>query len=364
MTEYSRLESLRSMSAAAKRAYDGIRRATQAAYSRASGNAQMTDLYSMLFRRPRAEPRRRPVDIDLSRDPPRTGGVMETPIPGDVETTRQVLQLRAQPSLGIPQRNRYLAEGVIEAERNAALRAGALPSLTERTIQGTYANGQVAYATRERSIDEIVGDATRITGAPSAYLSALIVHESGGKANARASTSTATGHAQFIDSTWLVMLHRYGGRYGEEGQRIADSIEIKNGVPRIRGWSSVMAAHYANENAAALRARLGRNVNEGEVYLAHFLGDASAANVIAAALRETTGRQQEARALVSSAAVEANPRIFYQGGNYERVPNRSGNGTHEVYRGGGRARTAREVYDLQTRRFRREQWPGQQGAPR
>lgn len=202
--------------------------------------------------------------------------------------------------------------------------------------------------------------AQRATGVPREFLSHLVGQESAGDPNARASTSTATGHGQFIDATWLDMMRRYGARYGAGD--LAEKIVKKGG--RSRGytvndrtareeilalrenpeWAALMTAHYAEENAASLRQRLGRNVREGEVYLAHFLGDAVAANMIRAAARESQGRGVSAVSIAHPDQVAANRNVFY---TRQGVP-----------------RTARELVELQTRGFRRVMWPTRQETRR
>lgn len=205
---------------------------------------------------------------------------------------------------------------------------------------------------------DAIGGAVRATGAPREYLDALITHESGGRSDAKARTSSATGTAQFTEDTWISMMRRYGARYGAEGEAAADGSMPREQALRLRldpGWSALMAAHFAEENAAALRARIGRSPREGEVYLAHFLGDRDAGNLINAASRGTRGRghsAQPATAFVARAAVEANPTIFYEGGRYERRTHPRTGREYNHYLGGGRARSAREVIELQSRRFR------------
>lgn len=213
-----------------------------------------------------------------------------------------------------------------------------------------------------------VAEASRAVGSPAEYLNRLIAHESNGDPNAAPATSSALGHAQFTDNTWLSMMHRYAGRYGPHGEEVAAAIRPERNGFKVDGdrrrildlrrdprWSALMAAHFAEENVSALRARLNRPIREGEVYLAHFLGDRDAANLLSAASRGTQGRghgQQPATAFVARGAVDANPTIFYEGGNYEtRVHARTGK-PYRHYVGGGRARSVREVIELQTRRFR------------
>lgn len=179
------------------------------------------------------------------------------------------------------------------------------------------------------------------TGVPRAYLSELITHESSGDDYAKAPTSSATGAAQFIDGTWLRMMRDYGPRYGlqPEGMSNADMLALRNN----RGWSALMAAEYAQENATEMRRALRRPVSQGEAYLGHFLGAGDAVDLIAAAEQ----RLSDARRFVSPGAVQANPRIFYDGGRYQG----------SRYLGGGRPRTAQEVVRLQSRRFSSDELP-------
>lgn len=198
------------------------------------------------------------------------------------------------------------------------------------------------------------------TGVPREFLSHLIGHESAGVADARpplrpdgTRASSAVGHGQFTIPTWLDMMRRYGPRYGagdlsekivkrggrSRGYTVSDSASREE-ILALREnpeWAALMTAHYADENASALRGRLGRNVREGEVYLAHFLGPDDAADLIRAGSRETAGRGVSAVSIVDRASVDANQNVFY---------------TRQ-----GVARTAREVVELQTRGFRRVMWP-------
>lgn len=291
------------------------------------------------------------------------------------DSTRRVQQqgggmFRISPAAA---RTRYLAEGAAAAE-NQARSAGGRPASSTLEVTGTQMGerrspiiqnsrtGPIAvYRERATSQAEIVAQASRTTGAPQEFISALVGHESGGKADARAPTSSATGHAQFIDDTWLGMIHRYGERYGA-GDLAAQITRQRNGVYKVNnaearrqildlrndpGWAAIMAGHYGQENAALLRGALGRNrLTEGEVYLAHFLGPDAAARVIRHGTRP--GDQTPAINLVRREAAAANGRVFYVGGNYDRDGR---------YLGGGRPRTAREVYNLQTRNFRNVMWP-------
>jgi len=163
------------------------------------------------------------------------------------------------------------------------------------------------------------------TGIPRTYLETLIEHESGGDDTAKASTSSATGPAQFIDSTWLRMMRQHGARYGLPAS--ASDLEIL-GLRSNRQWAALMAAEYTHENRQTMTAALRRPITEREAYLGHFLGADDAADLIAA----SEARLPDARRFVSRAAVDANRSIFF--------------------RPDGRPRTAREVVELQGRDFR------------
>jgi hypothetical protein len=173
------------------------------------------------------------------------------------------------------------------------------------------------------------------TGIPQEYLDSLIGHESGGDRFAKASTSSATGPAQFIDGTWLRMMRQYGG---ENGLPATASDQDVLGLRTNPSWASLMASRYTLENQTAMEGALHRPITEGEAYLGHFLGSGDATRLLKAP------RGADARGFVSSSAASANPRIFYKPG--------------------GGPRTVQEVIDLQTQRFRGQMLPRQRPAGR
>lgn len=312
----------------------------------------------------RAQARRGPASpiIDLMRPPaerPRPSPLV-TERDWPIEQRREYMRLRERqrvaPSLMDLERSRFLAQGALEAEREARRRSG-LPATEERRIRGVamqnvtlpdgrrVRRGEVSYETRPRRLDAITADVERQTGVPAAFLNALIQHESGGRSNARATSSSATGPAQFIDATWLDVMREYGPRYGlNPAATDAEILELRTDP----AWAALMAAHYARENQASMRNGLRRDISHGEAYLGHFLGARDAVKLIIAANRDLA----DARQFVAPASVEANPQIFYEGGQYEM---RERNGRrYRAYVGGGRPRSAREVVELQTRRFGRQ----------
>ncbi len=161
------------------------------------------------------------------------------------------------------------------------------------------------------------------TGADFDYLLRTAERESALDPRARAPTSSATGLFQFIEQTWLGMMHDEGARFGlaseaqaitrradgryavaDPGQR--DAILSLREDPAI---ASKFAGALTDSNHAHLARSLGREPRPADLYIAHFLGAGSAATLIDTAQRDP-GR--DAAAMFPDAA-RANPRIFYDG---------------------------------------------------
>jgi hypothetical protein len=140
--------------------------------------------------------------------------------------------------------------------------------------------------------------------------------ESAMNPNARASTSSATGLFQFIESTWLDMVRRHGADHGLGAQanalRTGANAETRREILALRSdpeISARMAGELARENATTLQARLGRAPGAGELYAAHVMGPGGALRLIEAA-------QQGASNAVSLFPREAaaNRGLFYANG--------------------------------------------------
>ncbi len=163
--------------------------------------------------------------------------------------------------------------------------------------------------------------ASTASGTPFEYLLNTAMRESALNPTARASTSSATGLFQFIESTWLQLVKEEGTKYGlgnaaaaiertsRGGFRVADpaarqAILALRNDPEI---SALMAGEFTRRNAESLAARLGRPPSGGELYAAHFLGAGGAGQLVAAAA-STPGR---AAAELFPAQAAANRTIFY-----------------------------------------------------
>ena len=180
--------------------------------------------------------------------------------------------------------------------------------------------GDIASFSPRRVIER----AARETGADFDFLLQTAARESNFDAGAQARTSSAAGLFQFIEQTWMAMMHRHGEAHGygalagaiEQGAdgrfSVADP-DMRQRVLDLRfdpDAASVMAGELAAENASILRGAIGREPTSGELYAAHFLGARGAANLINAAASEPG---QRADALFPQAA-SANRPVFFDGG--------------------------------------------------
>ncbi len=188
-------------------------------------------------------------------------------------------------------------------------------------------------ANAPREIRAAIQQAAAATGMPFDYLVAQARQESGFKADARASGSSAAGLYQFIESTWLRMVHDHGDKYGlgSEARAIAateSGLHVDNPATRARilamrddpKVSAAMAAEYARGNHAQLAQTLGREIGATDLYLAHFLGPGGAARFLSA-LRSEPAR---AAAELLPEAAKANRNVFFDSAGRAR-------GVHEIY---------------------------------
>jgi hypothetical protein len=106
-----------------------------------------------------------------------------------------------------------------------------------------------------------------VSGVSASFMSKVMSAESGGRANAKASTSSATGLFQFIEGTWKGLMKKYpnlgltpDGRTNPEQQKRA-------------------MAQFTKDNETVLR-KAGLPVTEGTLYLAHFAGAGGAKAIL------------------------------------------------------------------------------------
>jgi hypothetical protein len=172
-----------------------------------------------------------------------------------------------------------------------------------------------------REILDAVVAAAEATGVDPAYLCALAEKESTWSTEARARTSSAAGLFQFIESTWLRMVKSHGAVVGLQGYaeqivmgptgpRVADDA-ARSRILALRSdaWiSAVLAAEMVKRDKAVVGSRLGREIRDAEVYLAHLLGPAAAGRILGA----VGGSPRRSAAAMVPASARANRALFYE----------------------------------------------------
>ena len=99
------------------------------------------------------------------------------------------------------------------------------------------------------------------------YYSTVRILESGGRNRARASTSSAYGPFQFIESTWNAYTKKLGKNYSlEDRSDYAKSLEIMRA--------------FTEDNRARMIKGLKRPVSDVELYMGHFLGHSGAIKLL------------------------------------------------------------------------------------
>lgn len=184
----------------------------------------------------------------------------------------------------------------------------------------------------EAGVNRVVSairDAAEKTGAGFDYLLRTARRESSLQPAAQASTSSARGLYQFIDSTWLTMVRDEGrnlglAKYAEQigrdasGRPTVADPAARQQILALRddpAVSALMAGAFTNRNATEIRSGTGRNPTEGELYMAHFLGSGGAVRLINA----NQNNPQATAARLFPEAADANRRIFFDQGRPRTV---------------------------------------------
>lgn len=166
--------------------------------------------------------------------------------------------------------------------------------------------------------------ASAATGVDFNFLLAQARSESSLNPHAQASTSSARGLFQFIDSTWLDVIDKHGAKHGLDAAAASISRDRKgrlsvadpaqrSAILKLRDdpyISGLMAAELVQDNAAKLQQELGRAVKPAELYMAHFLGAGGASSFLSR-LEENPDTKAEQ---VVPAAARANQAVFYKSG--------------------------------------------------
>jgi hypothetical protein len=172
-------------------------------------------------------------------------------------------------------------------------------------------------------VEAAIRRASSATGVDADFLVRTARRESAMNPSARAPTSSAAGLFQFIEQTWLGTVKTHGAKHGY-GQYADLIYRGSDGRWRVEGSArnvvldlrfdaqaaSVMAGELTASNAAYLRGRTGREPGAGDLYAAHFLGPAGAAQLMEAMDR----RPGSSAASIFPEAASANRSIFYRDG--------------------------------------------------
>jgi hypothetical protein len=151
---------------------------------------------------------------------------------------------------------------------------------------------------------------------------AIADKESSFTSDVKASTSSATGLFQFIESTWLRSVRQFGPSYGlaqeaaeiqgpDDKPYVADPQERER-ILSMRNYpylSALLAAECVRDARGKLAEVVGREPTVGETYLTHFLGTGAASLF----MQKFADQPKIAAASVFRAPARANKPIFYAG---------------------------------------------------
>ena len=147
------------------------------------------------------------------------------------------------------------------------------------------------------------------------YLQSIALIESGGNTNAKAGTSSASGMFQFTEGTWKQMAKEMGKEYS-----LNDRFDPQK--------ATEVAAYFSSKQQKQLEKGVGRETNNTDMYMSHFLGAGGATKFLKA---KDQNANQSAAALDPKAAA-ANKNIYY---------------SKE-----GKERSVQEVYDLMDKKVK------------
>lgn len=156
--------------------------------------------------------------------------------------------------------------------------------------QNTFQNSGLNAFQIPKNIYNALQNAAQKTGVNFTYLMEKAAAESSFDPNAKASSSSATGLFQFIESTWMSMVRDYGDKYGlsnyasqiDDNGRVS-SAQTRREILNLRKdpeISSLMAGEFARQNYDSLKNTVGGDIGSTELYLAHFMGASGAAGFL------------------------------------------------------------------------------------
>ncbi len=189
-------------------------------------------------------------------------------------------------------------------------------------IAGNNINNNQLAALAQRAGPELtatIQKASLKTGVDFSYMMEKAAAESNFDTDAQAKTSSARGMYQFIESTWLQMVNRYGDRNGlsQYADQINDQGKVTSAAMRkeilaLRDdpeVASLMAGEFASENKRTLvNSGIAEDkIGSTELYLAHFLGAGAASQFIKGMDKNPLAPAAD----IFPKAAQANKNVFY-----------------------------------------------------
>jgi len=201
-----------------------------------------------------------------------------------------------------------------------------IPFVGKDLANSLRGRGTTALLKGEHSIAVATGNAWNSLHVVGDYFQDLAWHESRGRDNAHAPTSSAVGRYQFLEQTWLgnVMVHgaEHGGQLAWAARHIhqsgrhyyvddPDDPLAKQKILDMRkdgSLATLIAKDFTNDNAHVMQKILGNTpLTNTDLYLAHFFGAGTAAKFVLAYHQNST---LDAAAMFPTEAA-ANSNIFY-----------------------------------------------------
>lgn len=178
-----------------------------------------------------------------------------------------------------------------------------------------------AFGGAPDEVESAIRQASARTGVDFTYLMEKAAVESSYRTDLKASTSSATGLYQFIDSTWLATIKKHGAENGlgqyanaietrSDGRAVVSDPAKRQEILELRKdpkVAALMAAEFSRDNKEYLEKNTDGPVGATELYLAHFLGAGGAAKFLNG-MQEAPNRQ--ARELFPDAAA-SNRNVFF-----------------------------------------------------
>jgi Transglycosylase SLT domain len=182
----------------------------------------------------------------------------------------------------------------------------------------------LAEATNSSLRSEVLAalkQASAATGSDFNYLLSTAMRESNLQPQAKSAASSASGLFQFVEQTWFGLVKQFGAKHGlgsfanaiaqtSDGHFEAGNANDRHAILALRNdprIAALMAGEFANATRSSLESSLGRNVSNGELYAAHFLGPEAACRLI----RMSGSQPQACAATAFPQAAAANRSVFY-----------------------------------------------------